>query len=137
MKSQSAWTILAFLLLAVSTTGNKSRLRGLQDVLNGIGQIESNNSIIGGGAVLESLPWQVQFYDDTCGATLIRDNIVLTAAHCVKDVGCPPSVLIGTKYRDDTADGDEISVQSGSCIVHPDYKIVVCRPSLLLQVKKN
>jgi len=84
----------------------------------------SDTKIIGGqlagqhpfmaGLVLKSDPTRV-----SCGATLIRENVAVTAAHCVESDLSGASVVLGTNDAT-VVEGDTIPVRA--IIAHPNYK---------------
>lgn len=78
---------------------------------------EYAQNIVGGTAANGTeVPWFVHFGDGSCGGSLISENRVLTAAHCVYSVGAPESVRIGA-----TTPSNGRSVAVTCAKVHPDY----------------
>ncbi|CAM4948204.1 unnamed protein product [Rotaria socialis] len=82
--------------------------------------------ILGGfEAVAHSWPWQVLYEQSgTCGGTLIDENYVLTAAHCISTKD--PSLITITAgiHNRDLGDVDESSrqkLQVAKIFVHPDW----------------
>jgi secreted trypsin-like serine protease len=84
-------------------------------------------SIIGGYNPHPSQwPWIVRVDPMKCGGTLIRPNVVLTAAHCVTNndgslehFSSPIQVTLGRRTMSDTAHGEVIRVDAVR--VHPSY----------------
>ncbi|XP_043926515.1 vitamin K-dependent protein C [Protopterus annectens] len=67
-------------------------------------------------------PWQVMLYDDKrfiCGAVLIHHNWVLTAAHCLKELGSF-RVKLG-KYQRKITEKSELIIPVTRQIIHPNY----------------
>ncbi|KAK9530454.1 hypothetical protein VZT92_011953 [Zoarces viviparus] len=86
-----------------------------------------NTRIVGGeDATAGSWPWQVSMHRTSrrghvCGGTLISDQWVLTAAHCI--VGKAPSAWI-LYFGRETQSGPNINEERrtvSQIIVHPDY----------------
>ncbi|CAG2117218.1 unnamed protein product, partial [Medioppia subpectinata] len=92
--------------------------------------IQIGANIIGGSDVAHGeFPWQVILnYDfdgqktDNCGATIINENWVLTAAHCVKDMPEANKYNIRLNvYNRTTRDSTELNVKAKKLIVHEHY----------------
>lgn len=119
--------VVAILLLAVAYARAQSNC-GVQSV-DPIEDGRSGRIVNGIEARAHSWPWQVAMCRGTgqscnlvCGGTVIRNNWILTAAHCV--VGMSPSA-IGWKYgahslRDSSTQGQGIAIAS-RFIPHPRY----------------
>ncbi|CAB9504650.1 protease serine 11F [Seminavis robusta] len=114
-----------------------SLLRQLQRESEEVTTIEVNNTLIDGVPVGGILEWFVELNEIIferdgrlvrstayCAATLIRPNIVLTAAHCLIN-GCPFNVRVGPRLRTEDSGnnpgGTKVNVVEGSCRQHPDY----------------
>ncbi|XP_026994987.2 chymotrypsinogen A-like [Tachysurus fulvidraco] len=126
--------------------------RGSLSQLRVCGQAPLNNKIVGGqNAALGSWPWQVivQSANTLCGGSLISQNWVLTAAHCLKMNGIPFTarqitvsrrlengtvmktinaikLIIHEGYNDDTLVNDIALVQLSSSVQFNDYFRPVC-----------
>ncbi|CAF4233860.1 unnamed protein product, partial [Rotaria magnacalcarata] len=76
-------------------------------------------------AVAHSWPWQVLYQENgTCGGTLINQNYVLTAAHCISTEDPSLITIIAGIHNRDLGDADESSrqkLQVAEIFVHPDW----------------
>lgn len=92
-----------------------------------IANIEGNGFIVGGQAARSgSWPWQVQilvYGSQYCGATIIDNRWVLTAAHCVERYPNSYSryTLAFGSYRKSSKDTGEIRMNPDRIIMHPSY----------------
>ncbi|CAF3619551.1 unnamed protein product, partial [Rotaria socialis] len=82
--------------------------------------------ILGGfEAVAHSWPWQVLYEQSgTCGGTLIDENYVLTAAHCISTKDPSLITIMAGIHNRDLGDVDESSrqkLQVAKIFVHPDW----------------
>ncbi|XP_026994999.1 chymotrypsinogen A-like [Tachysurus fulvidraco] len=140
------WKVVCVVcILFLNATGSLSQLRVC-------GQAPLNNKIVGGqDAALGSWPWQVIVQSATtlCGGSLISQNWVLTAAHCLKMNGIPFTasqitvsrrlengtvmetinaikLIIHEGYNDTTVVNDIALVQLSSSVQFNDYFRPVC-----------
>ncbi|XP_029311636.1 chymotrypsin-like protease CTRL-1 [Cottoperca gobio] len=115
----ASWTLLMLLMFAVlNEQGSKAQDCGVAPL---------NTRIVGGeGTTAGSWPWQVsihlnQVQRHICGGTLISDQWVLTAAHCI----IIPSTSAWTLYFGrETQSGlnvHEVIRNLSKIIIHPDY----------------
>lgn len=85
----------------------------------------SAGRIVGGFTIdITKVPYQVSIQttdgDHYCGGTLIRDNIVLTAGHCVKFSSNPKDVRVYLGSTDRTQGG--IAIQAQKLKYHEDFE---------------
>ncbi|XP_047214812.1 polyserase-2-like [Girardinichthys multiradiatus] len=95
--------------------------------LSACGKATLNTRIVGGQeAPAGSWPWQVSLHTSAhfCGGSLINNQWVLTAAHCVPN-GNPNgiTVYLGRQSQQGT-NPNEVSRKVSQIIVHPDYNSV-------------
>lgn len=78
--------------------------------------------IVGGGKATESFEWMASLQNGgqhSCGASLIDDDWVVTAAHCVQGAN-PADLSLRIGSPDHTTGGTEAGV--AEVIMHPDYE---------------
>ncbi|XP_073346304.1 chymotrypsin-like protease CTRL-1 [Pagrus major] len=112
----TAWTVW-MLLMYTALTGQGSRA---QDC----GTAPLNTRIVGGdNAPAGSWPWQVSLHlsSHICGGTLISEQWVMTAAHCIS-INTPSAwtLYLGRETQSGPND-NEVSRTLSQIIVHPDY----------------
>lgn len=82
--------------------------------------LRNSTAIVGGDPVDEIVPWMASLRGSKghfCGGSLIAENVVLTAAHCLKGVKGQLKVHLGRFY---TRGEDEFaSFNVNRTIVHP------------------
>ena len=79
-------------------------------------------AVIGGRPATEAYPWQVALADDSgqfCGASLVRPDWVLTAAHCAEGEDAAKLKVILGRHKLSSSDGEEIGV--AEIVVHEQY----------------
>uniref|UniRef100_A0A3Q2CGN1 Peptidase S1 domain-containing protein n=1 Tax=Cyprinodon variegatus TaxID=28743 RepID=A0A3Q2CGN1_CYPVA len=96
-------------------------------ILSECGLAPLNNRIVGGEAAPPgSWPWQVSLHTfaHICGGSLINDQWVLTAAHCVSWLGSTPflTVYLGRQNQSES-NPNEVSRTVTRIIIHPGYNI--------------
>ncbi|XP_031417407.1 chymotrypsin-like protease CTRL-1 [Clupea harengus] len=91
------------------------------------GQAPLNSRIVGGeGAPSGNWPWQVSIHYDIlgqhiCGGTLINNQWVLTAAHCIESSAALYTIYLGRQTQYTLANPNEVRRSVQSIIIHPDY----------------
>uniref|UniRef100_A0A8C7XJ80 Zgc:100868 n=1 Tax=Oryzias sinensis TaxID=183150 RepID=A0A8C7XJ80_9TELE len=106
--------VLIFVIFAESESQNSD-----------CGQPRLNTRIVGGEeAPPGSWPWQVSLHRPSlyCGGSLINDQWVLTAAHCV--TGANPAGLTAYlgRHSQQESNPNEVNRTVAEVITHPDYK---------------
>ena len=98
--------------------------------LRGVSSLMEESRIVGGQPVDRPVPWIVSlrdsFGDHYCGGSLIRDDVVLTAAHCVAskalDLSQLPKVLVGHAGTQPNGDQTDTSLyQATVAVVHENF----------------
>ncbi|XP_038158952.1 transmembrane protease serine 9-like [Cyprinodon tularosa] len=94
------------------------------------GRPSLNTRIVGGEAAPPgSWPWQVSlhtFSSHICGGSLINDQWVLTAAHCVQSLSMSPSfvtVYLGRQSQEGSNPNEVIRIVS-QINIHPEYNFL-------------
>uniref|UniRef100_A0A3Q2DEM5 chymotrypsin n=1 Tax=Cyprinodon variegatus TaxID=28743 RepID=A0A3Q2DEM5_CYPVA len=91
-------------------------------ILSECGLAPLNNRIVGGEAAPPgSWPWQVSLHTfaHICGGSLINDQWVLTAAHCVSGIA-GLTVYLGRQNQSES-NPNEVSRTVTRIIIHPEY----------------
>lgn len=112
-------------------------------------QLNVTNRIVGGiNALPGEFPWQVSLrrYNDRlkkwyhfCGAVIIDNRWLLTAAHCVLPIKNPLDIRarIG-EYNFSRTDSNEIDLNISKIIVHDQFNFFTLEPDIcLLQLEEN
>uniref|UniRef100_A0A3B5KX34 Peptidase S1 domain-containing protein n=1 Tax=Xiphophorus couchianus TaxID=32473 RepID=A0A3B5KX34_9TELE len=95
-----------------------------------------NTKIVGGvGATAGSWPWQVSIHwrsSHTCGGTLINNQWVLTAAHCILTKTLSDWTLYFGRQTQAGPNANEVSSQLSQIIVHPNFNNTLYNNDLAL-----
>lgn len=97
------FNILLVLVVACSATSehNESAISGIEEEFH---ENDKVHRIVGGAAIsIKRVPYQVsvhRYNSHWCGGSLIRNNIILSAAHCYFDVKSPSylAVRVGSSF---------------------------------------
>ncbi|KAK5850786.1 hypothetical protein PBY51_001633 [Eleginops maclovinus] len=115
----AAWTVWTLLLCAVLTgQGSKSQDCGVAPL---------NTRVVGGvNATAGSWPWQVSMHSTSsrthfCGGTLVSNQWILTAAHCIISNILSSYTLYLGRETQSGPNVHEVSSTVSKIIVHPDY----------------
>nr|XP_061807657.1 chymotrypsin-like protease CTRL-1 [Nerophis lumbriciformis] len=113
---RTTWALLLGILLT-SKDGVKAQV--------GCGEAPLNSRIVGGDDAAEGTwPWQVSMHYNgfhICGATVINEEWILTAAHCILSTNLEPWRLYFGKQNQSDTSPNEVNRTVARIIVHPDY----------------
>jgi len=117
----------ALILLAVASFVSSVPFQKDKDVKCGIPAVkpDTSSNIVGGKeSIPYSWPWQVVMFkgdEPWCGGTVISNQWIMTAAHCIEDREKPFTVKLGVfnKYKNDEP-GEVVSVVS-DIVPHPNF----------------
>lgn len=83
---------------------------------------KTSSSIVGGqGTTIQEYPWQVslqQFGSHFCGGSIVNEQWIVTAAHCVEDGVNGVTIVAGQTYLS-SSNGQERSIIGGA--IYPGY----------------
>lgn len=116
-------TVVIGILFLTACSSEKSKKTALQL------QPASSNKIIGGSPVMATnpiKPFVVGLYDRktrfVCTGSLIRKNLVLTAAHCIESSASHFLVIFGSNFSSLDNNDSKFLRQATQVKVHPDFK---------------
>nr|XP_057917979.1 chymotrypsin-like protease CTRL-1 [Doryrhamphus excisus] len=100
------------------------------------GEAPLNSRIVGGeDAMAGWWPWQVSMHFTgfhICGGTLISEEWVLTAAHCITNTSTSPWLMYFGKQNQTGVNPQEVSRTVSQVIVHADYNNVTFENDIAL-----
>ncbi|XP_054623794.1 chymotrypsin-like protease CTRL-1 [Dunckerocampus dactyliophorus] len=116
MMLRTTWPLFMGALIAMQG-GSKAQECGVAPL---------NTRIVGGEDALAGWwPWQVSIHYTTfhvCGGTLISEDWVLSAAHCILNTSASPWTLYFGRQNQSGPNPNEVSRSVAQVIVHPDYE---------------
>ena len=127
------WNPLPWLRHALDETTRLGQpIPGLARHSQCCGKVNVDSRVVGGvTASPNEFPWMAAVVNATleapfCGGALFNDLYVLTAAHCVWDVGSPAQIeiILGKHHRTENS-GNDLRVGVAQIIVHPLYRNVI------------
>ncbi|KAF7643399.1 hypothetical protein LDENG_00240170 [Lucifuga dentata] len=105
-------------LIAFMVTGTKAQL----DVC---GTAPLNSKIVGGEDAPEGAwPWQVSLHRNGrhfCGGSLINDQYILTAAHCIPSSGTSGLIVYLGRHTQQSQNNNQVTRLVSQIIAHPQY----------------
>jgi len=102
----------------------------------GLAKRQSGGRIVGGQTTeVNEYPWMVMIYGNkkypnSCGGSLISDQWILTAAHCVdgddESVVLSRKIILGEHDIFDDTETNKLSIGIERVVLHPKYKKIEC-----------
>ena len=85
--------------------------------------MKSSSRIVGGNDAPAPIPWQVHIhykrYGFACGGTILDEETILSAAHCMFPLSDPADYIAAGIKREGSLEGQKIDVKD--VIIHPQY----------------